>query len=630
MEVTTSIFGTDFPEETIKYASGDFLRKRVKIQEKTETPDPLTIYLDPMYIGDLIERFFNDIKSDCIFDVVLNPCLRSESVIEKFIEKMKSLDNLSMFYTEKTISIEKYIYSEEAMAASRLSRIRFVSLEERITPISILISYCHDEISSFCLNNTDSKVLKDYFLLPSVCANGSLELFNLMGKKVKKLWIDKIWGKIYYPIHIASAFHNVDIVERLLQLGANPNTLTANKSTSLIMAATDDAHNFEVNRQAGVKRNQTIECLIKYGTKVNLRNNFECSPLHFCIFNKVPRNTIELLISNGADINLCFKSGESLLHTACKLGYDIMVQVLLNKGININLRDTDGDSPLWNACLNGHEGTVKFLLSNGANINLSNDKGDTALHVACECKHTNIVKCLLDSGADINACNSNGESPFWRACFFGNDSTLKLLVQNNANINLCRNDGISPLFISCLKGFENKVKILLNNDADVNLCDNKCLSPIGRASFDGRNNIIQLLLDKGADVNICDIDGQSPLYFACDKGYDSIVKLLLQNGADVNLCKLGIFSPIYIACRSGHYSIIKLLLENGVEINACDKYGCSPIVRACKKGHEAVVKMLMEHGADINLRDEHGNTTVEIARDLKREDIVDLICTRHQ
>ncbi|XP_062588305.1 ankyrin repeat domain-containing protein 50-like [Saccostrea cucullata] len=343
------------------------------------------------------------------------------------------------------------------------------------------------------------------------------------------------------------------------------------------------------------------------------------------IIKQVPQNTIELLISNGADINACSKSGESLLHSACKSGYDIMVQFLLNKGININTRDTKGNSPLWYACSNGHEGTVKLLLTNGANVNLSNDKGFTVFNAVCECKHTNIVKCLLDSGADINACNSNGESPLWRACFFGNDSTVKLLVQNDANINLCRNNGTSPLFISCEKGFENKVKILLNNKADADLCDNQCLSPIGRASHDGRNNIIKLLLDKGADVNLCDKEGRSPLYLACGEGHDNTVKLLLKNGADVNLCQFGKFSPLYVACWNENNSMVKILLENGVDIYAYDKYGCSPIVRACKEGHEAVVKMLIEHGADINLRDENGKTVIDIARDLNREDIVDLM-----
>ncbi|XP_062573745.1 putative ankyrin repeat protein RF_0381 [Saccostrea cucullata] len=627
MEVTTLIFGTDFPKETIKYASSDFLRKRMKIQEKkTKIPDPLTIYLHPLYIGDLIERFFLDINSDCVFDFVLNPCLRSKIVIEKFIEKMKSLENLSMFYTEQTISIDKYIYSEDAMARSRLSRIRFISLEERITPISLLITYCHDEISTFCLNNTNSKTLQDQFLLPHVCANGSLELLNTLNEKSRSLWISKKYGKSHYPIHIASAFHNVDIVERLLRLGADPNTLTTeNRCNPLISAANDDAHNCEVHRHAGMKRNQTIECLIKYGTKVNLCRRNGYSPLHFCIFNKVPQNTIELLISKGADINLCSDSGESFLHSACSNGYDIMVQFLLNKGININLRDTEGNSPLWYACMNGHESTVKLLLTNGAKINLPNNKGYTALSLTCECRHTKIVNILLDSGADINACSSNGESPLWRACFFGNESTVKLLVQNDANINLCRNGGMSPLFVSCEKGFENKVKILLNSGADVNLLDNRRATPIARASYDGRNNIIPLLLDKGADVNLCCMNGESPLFFACQNGHDNTVKLLLQNAADVNLCKLGKFSPLYIACYEGNNSIVKILLENGVDINAYDKYGCSPIVRACKEGDESVVKMLIEHGANINLRDKNRKTAIDSARDLKREDIVDLM-----
>ncbi|XP_065925455.1 uncharacterized protein [Magallana gigas] len=84
MEVTTYVFGTDYPRETIKYADIGFLRRRVSLKSsddnRKEEVDKFTIYLNDKYVSDLTDRLFDDVFGDRLLDVVLNPCVRNEKV----------------------------------------------------------------------------------------------------------------------------------------------------------------------------------------------------------------------------------------------------------------------------------------------------------------------------------------------------------------------------------------------------------------------------------------------------------------------------------------------------------------------------------------------------------------------
>lgn len=78
---------------------------------------------------------------------------------------------------------------------------------------------------------------------------------------------------------------------------------------------------------------------------------------------------VQILLSNGADINLCDDYGASPLYKACEHGYDSIAQILLSKGADINLCLKNGASPLHIACKNKFESMVQLLVSKGADIN---------------------------------------------------------------------------------------------------------------------------------------------------------------------------------------------------------------------------------------------------------------------
>ncbi|XP_062595836.1 uncharacterized protein LOC134257209 [Saccostrea cucullata] len=595
MEITTLVFGVDCPQETIQYADSGFLRRRVRIEDDTEEKDrdPFTVYLPEEYIDDLVDKFITDMQTENLVDVLLNPCLRKESVINSFKEKVDSVEKLLVkIKCEKDIS--EYQRSFERSFFTRLDFL--YSFESEICPLVGLIVFCHSDISSFFIKSIPETKLKEYPIFTAICANGDLNLLNSLSEEYKKTAMMEIWDDSL-PIHFASVFHNFLIIKELVRLGADVNKFTPdNMWTPLLLAAGNDENHFKeagIDTKTGERRNYTSICLLNNGAKIKL-SDIENKDSPLCMACYRGRDiTVQLLLDNGADIKLCDNDGFSPLHIACQNGHDSTVQLLLNNGADINLCNKNGTSPLYIACQNGHDSMVQLLLNNGADINLCNKNGVSPLYIACQNGHDSTVQLLLNNAADINLCNKNGVSPLYIACEYGHDSTVQLLLDNGADINLCETDGTSPLYIACQNGHDSMVQLLLNNSADINLCKKNGVTPLYIACQNGHDSTVQLLLNNDADINLCDKDGNSSLWIACENSHCSTIELLLNSGADVNLCNKGNRSPFYIACLNGDDSMVKLLLNKGADINLCDNEGASPLYIACVNGHYSTVELLL-------------------------------------
>ncbi|XP_062593543.1 ankyrin-1-like [Saccostrea cucullata] len=615
MEITTLVFGVDCPQETIQYADSGFLRRRVMIEDDTEKEDrdPFTVYLPEEYIDDLVDRFIIDMQTEHLVDVLLNPCLRKECVINSFKEKVDSREKLLV---KIKCELDRSEF-QKLIERSFFTRLDFLySFKSEICPLVGFIVFCHTDISLFFMKSIPETKLKEHPIFSAICANGDLNLLNSLSEEYEKSGMMEIWDDLL-PIHVASIFHNFSTLEELVRLGADVNKLTKDGwwSPLLLAAANDEDHIKEagIETKTGERRKNTIICLLNNGDEINSYDTENRdSPLSMACY-RGRDSTVQLLLNNGADINLCEKNGASPLHVACHDGHDSTVQLLLNNGADINLCEKNGASPLYIACQNGHDITVQLLLNNGADINLCDNDGDSPLYIACQNGHDSTVQLLLNNGANINLCNKNGISPLYIACQNGRDSTVQLLLNNGADINLCEKNGAIPLHVACHDGHDSTVQLLLNNGADINLCEKNGASPLHVACHDGHDSTVQLLLNNGADINLFNKNGISPLYIACHNGHESTVQLSLNNGADINLCDNDGDSPLWIACQNGHDSTVQLLLNNGADINLCNKNGNSPLWIACQNGHDSTVQLLLNNGADINLCDKNGNSPLWIA-----------------
>jgi len=164
-----------------------------------------------------------------------------------------------------------------------------------------------------------------------------------------------------------------DIVQFLLEEGANPNLVNRWGDTALMRAST---------------RGHTaiVEMLL----------NAEADPKTALIRASAQGHTaiVRMLLDAGVDPNLTTANGQTALMEASARGHTDTVEMLLNAEADPNLADRDGDTALMRASTRGHTATVEMLLNAEANPNLATRWGDTALSLASDMGHTAIVRIL--------------------------------------------------------------------------------------------------------------------------------------------------------------------------------------------------------------------------------------------
>lgn len=152
MELTTYVFGTENSAETVRYADIGFLRKRVRLGNSEKHNNSFTIYFSDGYIEELKERLYTELFGERLLDVVLNPCLRSKKVIEVLKNKIEDHpENQKMLLETKELTIDKQDL-ERTTKSLQMSKLEFVELENKLSPLCALIAFCHTQLSEYCLN----------------------------------------------------------------------------------------------------------------------------------------------------------------------------------------------------------------------------------------------------------------------------------------------------------------------------------------------------------------------------------------------------------------------------------------------------------------------------------------------
>jgi len=84
-------------------------------------------------------------------------------------------------------------------------------------------------------------------------------------------------------------------------------------------------------------------------------------------------------------------------------------------------------------------------------------------------------------------------------------------------------------------------------------------------------------------------------------------------------------TPLHVAAIWGYLDIVKFLVEKGFDINAKDAWNKTPLYRAVAKDHFEIAKFLIAKGADKSVKDVYGKTVLDIAKENKSQNMVELL-----
>ena len=340
----------------------------------------------------------------------------------------------------------------------------------------------------------------------------------------------------------------------------------------------------------------TARLLLDRGADINFQGSSRGRPtsalMEAANFGYV--HLVELLLTNGADVNLRFYHGSTALHRAYP-GEPRIFQLLLDHGADLEARDYYGSSTLLcvlNNSLGEPEDTVRLLLDLGADIHSRNNSGETALCRAAAHRFCRIIQVLMEYGADIHARGKLGRSVLFTAIerYFQPDETVSLLLKLGVDVHLQDSAGDTALTLAAAKDKLDVVKLLLGYGANPHTKNEVgdtalTLAAAAEATLERRpcydeggsridddtliaavveQNLItlELLFKHGASVDVGNKAGDTALTLATTKGKLGAVKLLLNHGANPHTKNETEGTALSLAAQYGHSEVRQLLLEH--------------------------------------------------------------------
>ena len=275
-----------------------------------------------------------------------------------------------------------------------------------------------------------------------------------------------------------------------------------------------------------------VEYLVEEGADVNAVDNNKIVPLH-SLASRNSAAAIAVLLDNGADVDFKDYGNNTALHYAAMSDATDAVVILSKAGADIENIEDYGRTPLiLGARERGGPKTIKVLLDAGADVKASDKFGATALHLASWRGKKEVVDLLLDAGAPISSKGRDPHYFFSEAASHGLSRLFDAVVKAGGDPTFELSNGGTLLHAAAAGGSAEIIEILKGKGLDVNLKDSYGWTPLHYAARDGRVEAVEQLIKMGAGIETRTIMGQSPLNVADERKYDKVRTLLIAKGAE--------------------------------------------------------------------------------------------------
>jgi ankyrin repeat protein len=188
---------------------------------------------------------------------------------------------------------------------------------------------------------------------------------------------------------------------------------------------------------------ETVEYLLTQGAQLGVAGHFQQTPLQVAAYVG-HANVAEVLLTHGADADEKGPWGETALHWAAFRGNTDVAALLLDRGadpnvetsghtVDLNVRSNDVDpierEILW---FQIRERQRRFGGQVAVPPRLAFTAGDTTLHVAAYWNHPDIVGLLVAHGADVGSINRWGDTPLHVGAVSGHMDVVQRLLDAGA------------------------------------------------------------------------------------------------------------------------------------------------------------------------------------------------------
>ncbi|XP_013401483.1 ankyrin-1 isoform X1 [Lingula anatina] len=392
---------------------------------------------------------------------------------------------------------------------------------------------------------------------------------------------------------------------------------------------TNEGHVHALHLAAQIGNLDILQYLIDAGANVNAKRTVgslhDVTPLHYASQCNHPK-VVNFLIEAGCDVSARRSDGCTALHLASQGGFTDIVRTLVTCGCDpdviVSSCEVTGLTSLHLAAQRGHLQVVKALIQAGCDIFKKKSSRDVkdlnALHLAAKGGHSHVVDTLVKAGLDPNVQLNQGHSALYLAAKEGHVNCVRKLLSLGAKLDHL-NVNLSPLFIAARKGKVEVIKCLIEHDYF--RAKNEALTVVHKKA------VATLLRRHPCVLFEEDAKGRALLHWACEKGLVHVVSHVMETEREARFLMerrvtaagspyLGL-TPAHIAALQGKSDILKLLREFSCKFNAKARLGDIDDVTVlhcvAKSGDAASMVAAIDAKGDINAGDSDGCTPLHWA-----------------
>ncbi|CAI6094263.1 unnamed protein product [Clonostachys chloroleuca] len=449
-------------------------------------------------------------------------------------------------------------------------------------------------------------------------------------------------GNSYTPIQLAAKDGSIDILQLLLELGADVNGPDSQKETTL-----------HYGFKSGDK--EVVRFLLDNGALVKKDSNLIWHAIKHDLDEYVP-----ILIEKEADLNQDYQD-QSPLALAFSSGKHRLVQYLLSQGVTFS---TGSNALARELATKGSLDDLKFLLDHGLDPNSKRRKYGSLLAAACANADTAVLKLLIDAGVQLSG--DDCQHAFGSACKTGHIEMIKFLIEHGADVDIAaalqeafsapnnlvivellmeREKTVQPDLGKCFQAAakadcQKSISYLLKLSKDPSETPSYLGQALQIAASNSNLALCKWLIDEhDTNVNYFGLPEGSPLQATLGHVYSQegnqmlVFRLLIERGANVNPPRMEkkprqttsnirkrhfmnypidtsttFASPLSLAIAGGRWgsaqkAFVTPLLDLGADANGFGGQYHSPLQAAAFRYPE-MVGPLLDAGADVNATDD--------------------------